>query len=340
MLPSLYIPFHFLSGPLDSHLTSIQVVSHPDAGPHICVSPQSMWRLSYIQFPKIASQLYPGPSQSYPECYTCFSSPSQYPSPVSTVDHKIFVSTPSMYCLTSGNVHEFNIPPPCCISPPSRCRYSHLISIQVAYPLQPALIGQPPFWFHLITIQVETWISPPSTSRLTPTKAPYSYISLPSRSRFTSTHVQTFASHLNPGNESTLFCSWELHLSSQVPLQGLAGLKFTSSVHPILASLAPRSPNSCNLPHLCTVSSVSRSLDSNLTSIHVMSHLQPGPEFGVSPHSRSHVTSIQVTRIAHHLHPSPIPTFPCIKICSLTQSRSHRTPIHFLRLTSHLNLRS
>ena len=113
-----------------------------------------------------------------------------------------------------------------------------------------------------------------------------------------------------------------------------------SSVHPILASIAPRYPNSCNLPHLCTVSSVSRSLDSNLTSIHVMSHLQPGPEFGVSPHSRSHVTSIQVTRIAHHLHPSPIPTFPCIKICSLTQSRSHRTPIHFLRLTSHLNLRS
>ena len=32
--------------------------------------------------------------------------PSQFPSPVLTADHKIFVSTPSMYFLTSGNVHE------------------------------------------------------------------------------------------------------------------------------------------------------------------------------------------------------------------------------------------
>ena len=168
-------------------------------------------------------------------------------------------------------------------------------------------------------------------------QGPYSYISLPSRSRFTSTHVQTFASHLNPGNESTLSC----YISAlRSPYKDLQVSKCTSSSHPIPASLAPRSPNSCSLPHLCTVSSVSRSLDSNLTSIHVTSHLQPGPEFGVSPHSRSHVTSIQVTRIAHQLHPSPIPTFPCIKICSITQSRSHHTPIHFPRLTSHLNLRS
>ena len=124
------------------------------------------------------------------------------------------------------------------------------------------------------------------------------------------------------------------------PYKDLQVSQCTSSFHPIPVSPAPRSPNSCNLPHLCTVLPVSRSLDSNLTSIHVPSHLQPGPEFGVSPHSRSYVTSIQVTRIAHQLHPSPIPTFPCTKICSLTQFRSHRTPIHFLRLTSHLNLGS
>ena len=226
MLPSLYIPFHFLPGPLDSHLTPIQVVSHPDAGPHSCVSPQSMWRLSYIQFPKIASQLYPGPSQSYPECYTCFSSPSQYPSPVSTADQKIF-------CLNAihalSDLWQFpciNIPPPRCISPPSRCRYSHLISIQVAYHLQPALImcGQPPFWFHLIPIQVEIWISPPSTSRLTSTKAPNvtshchpGRVSPPPMSR----HL-----HLTPiPGMNQLSCSWELHLSSQVPLQRPAGLK-------------------------------------------------------------------------------------------------------------------
>ena len=37
---------YFHPGPLDSHLTSIQAVSHPIAGPDICVSPQPMWRLS------------------------------------------------------------------------------------------------------------------------------------------------------------------------------------------------------------------------------------------------------------------------------------------------------
>ena len=39
MLSSLYIPSHFLPGPLDSRLTSIQMVSHLNAGPDICVSP-------------------------------------------------------------------------------------------------------------------------------------------------------------------------------------------------------------------------------------------------------------------------------------------------------------
>ena len=37
---------YFHPGPLDSHFTSIQAVSHPIAGPDICLSPQPMWRLS------------------------------------------------------------------------------------------------------------------------------------------------------------------------------------------------------------------------------------------------------------------------------------------------------
>ena len=216
------------------------------------------------------------------------------------------------------------------------------MSIQVAYHLQPALImcGQPPFWSHLIPIQVEIWISPPFTSRLTSTKAP------------------TVTSHCHAGRISPPPMSRHLHLTSipgmnqlipvhenfisalRFPYKDLQVSKSTSSFHPIPASPAPISTNSCIICHLCTASPASRSLDSNLTSIHVTFHLQPGPKFGISPHSRSHVTSIQVTRIAPQLHPSPIATFPCIKICSLTQSRSHRTPIHFLRLPSHLNLGS
>ena len=279
-------------------------------------------------------------SQSYPKCYMCFSPPS---GPVSTASRSQDSYLNAIHVLYDLWQYPcINIPPPCCISPPSRCRYSHLIPIQVAYHLQPALImcGQPPFWFHLIPIQVEIWISPPSTYRLTSTKAPI------------------VTSHCHPGRVSPPPMSRHLHLTSiqgmnqlfpihencisalRSPYKDLQVSQCTSSFHPIPASPAPRTPNSCNLPDLCTVSPVSRSLYSNLTSVQVPSHLQPGLEFGVSPHSRSHVTSIQVTRIAHQLHPSPIPTFPCIKICSLTQFRSHGTPIHFLRLTSHLNLGS
>ena len=148
------------------------------------------------------------------------------------------------------------------------------------------------------------------------------WISAPSRSHPMSRHL-----HLTsiPGMNQLFPVHGNCISALRSPYKDLQVSKCTSSFHPIPASLALRSPNSCNLPHLCTVSSVSMSLDSNLTSIHVTPYLQPGPEFGVSPHSRLHVTSIQVTRIAHQLHPSPIPIFPCIKTSSLTQSRSHRT---------------
>ena len=39
MLTHIYAPSHFLPGPLDAHLTSIQVVSHLNAGPDVCISP-------------------------------------------------------------------------------------------------------------------------------------------------------------------------------------------------------------------------------------------------------------------------------------------------------------
>ena len=50
-------------------------------------------------------------------------------------------------------------------------------------------------------IQVEIWVSHPSTSCLTSTKFPDIHISPPSRSRFTSTHVQIFASLLHLGSK-------------------------------------------------------------------------------------------------------------------------------------------
>ena len=227
---------------------------------------------------------------------------------------------------------------------------------------------------HLASIQMPIFASHPHPSSISPPTSsnhvrPTSILvpshphtsrdmNITSTYRLTSTKAPIVTSHCHPGRVSPPPMSRHLHLTSiqgmnqlflihencisalRSPYKDLQVSQCTSPFHPIPASPAPRTPNSCNLPHLCTVSPVSRSLDSNLTSVQVPSHLQPGLEFGVSPHSRSHVTSIQVTRIAHQLHPSPIPTFPCIKICSLTQFRSHRTPIHFLRLTSHLNLGS
>ena len=39
MLTPIYVPSHFLPGPLDAHLISIQVVSHLNAGPDVRISP-------------------------------------------------------------------------------------------------------------------------------------------------------------------------------------------------------------------------------------------------------------------------------------------------------------
>ena len=226
----------------------------------------------------------------------------------------------------------------------------HLTSIQMpifASHLHPSSISPPTSSNHVRPASILV-PSHPHTSR----DRNITFIHIPSHLH------QSLTPHYHPGRVSPPPMSRHLHLTSiqgmnqlfpvhencisalRPPYKDLQVSQCTFSFHPIPASPAPRSPNSSNLPYLCTVSHVSRSLDSNLTSIHVTSHLQPGPEFGVSPHSRSHVTSIQVTKIVHKLHPSPIPTFPCIKICSLTQFRSHCTPIHFLRLTSHLNLGS
>ena len=257
-------------------LTSIHVTSQLHPVPENCISALSRNHLKATQ-----------------NVYTCFSPSSQ-----SCINCRSQDS-----CLNAIHVLSdlwqypyINIPSSCCISPSSRCRYSHPISIQVANHLQPALIicGQPPFWFHLIPIQVEVWISPPSTSRLTSTKAPI------------------VTSHFHPGRVSPPPMSRHLHLTSipgmnqlfpvhgncisalGSPYKDLQVSKCTSSFHPIPASLALRSPNSCNLPHLCTVSSVSRWLDSNLTSIHVTHALPP---------TRSRIWCLTSFQVACHLHP-------------------------------------
>ena len=142
-----------------------------------------------------------------------------------------------------------------------------------------------------------------------------------------------------------------LHQSPQICISPPPRLHLNSIQAPIFTSHL----------HTSTHIKVSVSSRSCLSSIQVMifaSHFHPGD---VSPPSmsgklssttpRSRMWCLTSIQVACHLHtghekctpalqPSPIPAFPCIKICSLTQSRSHRTPIHFLGLTSHLNLGS
>ena len=77
-------------------------------------------------------------------------------------------------------------------------------------------------------------------------------------------------------------------------------------------------------PHPCTISLSNRSIDSHftsiqvvsefhpghpdkrLTSIQVVSHLNPGLDIYISPPSRWRLTSIQIPKIASHLHPGSI----------------------------------
>ena len=100
-----------------------------------------------------------------------------------------------------------------------------------------------------------------------------------------------------------------------------------------------------------------RTQDSCLMYIHVLSHLHPGTKIPpiyvphlhlgrVSPPSRAHLTSIQITRIASQPHHSPISPYPGLKMYIPSQSRSDLTHIHVSRicasspyrhLDSHLN---
>ena len=183
---------------LDSCILSIHVASHLNPYPYVCVSSPSMWRLTSIQAPKIASQLHISipatPSRIQDMCLTSTQVLSHLdPGP------KILVSPPYMYCLNPIQIHIVTSHlPPDSVSTPSRSWYSCVTSIQVTFHLHPGLkmygtplsmpwltsnqaihqgcfSPQPMFWYlHLTTIQVtyhlhqnpEICISAPSRSYL------------------------------------------------------------------------------------------------------------------------------------------------------------------------------
>ena len=240
--PSLYVLSHILPGPLDSHLTSIPVVSQCRSW-YLCLTSTHMtFQLNPVP-PKLHLSPTQAPSQGYPALYTRF-------------------SHPSMSCVNCIQITRFwSHFHPFCVSPPSRCWYSCLTSIKVLYHLQPALnmCGPPPCRFHLTPIQVELWISPPSTSCLTFTKAPIftshlhlGRVSPQPMSRYLHLYSIQVTNQLFPVHENCISSLFRSHYKA------IQASRCMSSVHPIPASPASRSQDSC------------------ITPIHVLFHLHPG----------------------------------------------------------------
>ena len=195
------------SRPPDSWLTFIQIESHPNPGPHNCISPPSRWHLTSSQAPTIASQIHRD-TISDPHRFQNVHLTSILALAHLNPEPKNIASPPSIYPLTSIQVHRFpsyiypgNVSnhrltshiPPVRVSTQSSSRYLHLTSIQMMSHLHPCprILVSPPsrycitsiqvqkFFthndpyrgshlsrFHLTQIQVEMWVSSPSTPHL------------------------------------------------------------------------------------------------------------------------------------------------------------------------------
>ena len=193
----------------------IQVTSHINPSPNICISHPSRWCLSLmcvthpsrscltcIQITISLSHLHPCtvslPPRSEVSCLICIHVTSHLQPTHFHSSHDICITAPSMSYLTP--IHVSILAPelhPDHVSPPSRSHDQHFISIQVApqpYPAASQFQSGP--------------ISTPSSSldgRLTSIHVPahlhsvsYSCIPPPSTSCLTSTKVLIYASHLHP----------------------------------------------------------------------------------------------------------------------------------------------
>ena len=237
-LTAIHPPLNSIQTPLDSRLTFIQIESHPNPGPHNCISPPSRWHLTSSQAPTIASQIHRD-TISDPHRFQNVHLTSILALAHLNPEPKNIASPPSMYPLTSIQVHRFpsytypgNVSnpsthprltshiPPVHVSPQSSSRYLHLTSTQMMSHLHPC---------------PRILVSPPSQSHLT--------ISRSQVARLNSIQVH---SQPHPG-------LWDLCLISiQAP-------RFMSPLHPSWAS--PQS----------------RCLYLHITYTQVTSHFHPGP---------------------------------------------------------------
>ena len=213
------------------------VASHLNPDPYVCVSSSSMWRLTSIQAPKIASQLHISipttPSRIQDMCLTSIQVLSHLdPGPNN------LLSPPYMYCLNPIQVHIVTSHlPPDSVSTPSRSWYSCVTSIKVTSHLHPGLkmygtplsmpclisnqaihqgcvSPQPMSWYlHLTTIQVTYHLH----------QVPEICISAPSRSYLKAIQVSRCVSHIHSGPVSDL---------SKLQNSCLTSIQVPPSLHP------------------------------------------------------------------------------------------------------------
>ena len=103
-LPST--PLSTPSRPPDSRLTFIQIESHPNPGPHNCISPPSRWHLTSSQVPTIASQIHRD-TIADPHRFQNVHLTSILALAHLNPEPKNIASPPSIYPLTSIQVHRF-----------------------------------------------------------------------------------------------------------------------------------------------------------------------------------------------------------------------------------------
>ena len=159
--------------PPDSRLTFIQIESHPNPGPHNCISPPSRWHLTSSQAPTIASQIHRD-TITDPHRFKNVHLTSILALAHLNPEPKNIASPPSIYPLTSIQVHRFppytypgNVSnpstpprltshvPPVHVSPQSSSRYLHLTSTQMMSHLLPCprILVSPPSRYCITSIQ-------------------------------------------------------------------------------------------------------------------------------------------------------------------------------------------
>ena len=170
-LPSTPSQLH--PDPPDSRLTFIQIESHPNRGPHNCISLPSRWHLTSSQAPTIASQIHRD-TITDPHRFENVHLTSILALAHLNPEPKNIASPPSIYPLTSIQVHRFppytypgNVSnpstpprltyhvPPVHVSAQSSSRYLHLTSTQMLSHLHPCprILVWPPSRYCITSIQ-------------------------------------------------------------------------------------------------------------------------------------------------------------------------------------------